>query len=490
MKKNIRLIIICCAAAVLLAGVLIFLLVTAPENEEEEEAAADNEITSRLMYDKNPFDISEITIENEYGAYTVTRIGEGDSAAWEVEGISELPINNSDLTKIVENSATLTAQKVVAENPEDISIYGLDAPSAKITSVYSDSAGTVNTLILGNLVPDGINRYFMLEGDQNVYTVSNSFVRCFLNDKYDLVNKVIYTVRTASDENDTTDYTRIKKLTILRPDLDYDVVIEYDIRIDDENLTTGNSSYYVMTEPAFRDLNPQTSSEITSGIFGFTASELGIVHPDETDMEISGLIEPSADVTFEMNGGDVIHFRIGDESFDNDGKKLGRFVYVDGIDIIYICEESSLPWLNCVPIQLVTTMITSNYVYDIEAMDITGENTDLHFTMTGNSADDFAVKLNGEDVDDSGFKTLYQFILRAPSDDFYFEDNGEEPVISISIRTYNGGGDVIEFIPFEGRRSLVKLNGQVVYKCASAYVDRLIKNLELYENGQDIVTNW
>lgn len=489
MKKNIRLIIIFCVVAVLLAGILIFLLVTAPE-EEEEEPAPEAEVTSRLMYDRNPADISEITIENEFGSYKITHVGEGDSIIWDIEGISELPISNSGFTSIIENTASLTAQQVVAEDPEDISIYGLDAPSAKVTSVYSDSAGTVNTLILGNLVPDGINRYFMLEGDPKVYTVSNSYVRCFLNDKYDLVSRVVYTARTASDENDATNYTLINKMTIERADLDYDVVIEYDVRIEDESIMTGNSSSYVMTEPAFRDLNPETSSGVTNGIFGLTASKLGIVHPDEADMEICGISSPAAEVTAEIGGGDVLHFRIGNESFDNDGEKLGRYVYVDGTDIIYIFEESSLPWLNFVPLQIVTTMFTSNYVYDLEAMDIITGNKELNFTMTGTSADDFAVKLNGNDVDDSAFKTLYQFILRAPSDEFWFEDNGEEPVMTISIRTYNGKEDIIEFIPSEGRKSLVKLNGKVTYRCASAYVDRLVKNLDLYENGQDIITSW
>lgn len=488
MKKNIRLIIICCIAVVILAGILILLLVTAPE--EEEEPTGEEKVTSRLMYDKNPADISEITIENEHGSYKITRVGTGDDAAWTIEGISELPIDNSGFTSIIENTATLTAKQVVSENAEDISIYGLDVPSAKVTSVYSDSAGTVNTLLLGNLVPDGVNRYFMLEGDPNVYTVSNSSVRCFLDDKYDLVSKVVYAVRTASGENDDTDYTRINKMTIKRADLDYDVVIEYDVRIEDESIITGNSSNYVMTEPAFRDMNPQTSSEITNGIFGLTASKLGVIHPNETDMEVGGMTSPAAEVTAEINGGDVLHFLIGKESFSTDGEKLGRYVYVDGTDIIYIFEESSLPWLNFVPIRVVNALFTSNYVYDVEAMDITAEGREMHFTMTGNSVKDFVVKLNGSDVDDDAFRTLYQFILRAPSDEFWFEDNGAEPILTVNIRTYNGGGDLIEFLPSEGRRMLVRLNGKVTYKCASAYVDRLIKNLELYENGQEIVTNW
>lgn len=489
MKKNIKLIIICCIAVVLLAGVLIFLMATAPEEEEEPAAEAAKE-TSRLLYDKNPKDISEITIENEHGTYQILRVGEGDNARWAVDDISGVPISDSRLGSLIENAAALTAKQVVVEEAEDISIYGLDAPSAKVTSVFTDSSGTVNTLIIGNLVPDGINRYFMLEGDPRVYTVSVSDVNCFLNDKYYLINRVIYTANFASDENDTTDYTRINKMTISRSDLDYDVVIEYDIRIEDESIMTGNSSNYVMTEPAFRDLNPETSSAVVSGIFGLTASDLGILHPNEEDMENCGINSPAAEISVEINGGDSLHIFIGNECFGEDGVKIGRYVYAEGIDIIYVFEETDLPWLHFVPIQIVTTMFTSNYIYDVEYMDITGKDTDIHFAMSGSSAADFAVKCDGNDVDPDEFKTLYQFILRAPSDEFYFEETDEEPILTVNIRTYSGKEDIIEFIPSDNRKAVIRLNGKVTYKCASAYADRLVQNIELYKNGEEIVLNW
>ncbi len=488
MKKNIKIIIICLIAVLVLGGAAAVLLLTAPEKEEETDTG--DEETSHLMYDKNPSDISEITIENEHGTYKIQRVGEGDDIKWAIEGVSGLPISSESLGNVIENAATLTAQQTVVEAPEDISIYGLDAPSAKVTTVFTDSSGTTNTLILGNEVPDGINRYFMLEGDDTVYTARKSDMQYFLNDKYDLVNKVIYKAKTAADENDTTDYTRINKMTISRKDLDYDVVIEYDIRQEDDSIMTGNSTQYVMTSPAFRDLNPETSSEITSGIFGFTATDLGILNPTEEDAVKCGLADPEAIVKTEINGGDTLNFYIGDVCYDDDGSKLGRYVIADGINVIYVIDEASLPWLTFEPIRIVTTMFTGNYVFDLDSMNIKGENIDMNFTMTGSSDKDFEVKLNGNVVDKDKFKSFYQFILRAPSDDFCFEETDAEPVLTLEINTKNGGGDVIEFIPLENRKSLVKLNGKAAYTCATAYVDRLIENIDLYLNGEDIVINW
>lgn len=487
MKKNIRLIIIICVIAAVLGGAVLLLMKTAPE--EEETDSAEEEVTTSLLYDKAPADLAKLTIENEKGTYEVIRVGEGDSAVWTVASIANLPLSGSVMTKLVENSSSLTAQQTVVENPEDISIYGLDAPSATFTAEFSDSGSTVKKLIIGNLTPEETKRYVMLDGDPKVYTVFNTALSCFLEDKYALINKTVYSVQAAKDENDTTDYSRINKLTVSRADIDYDIVIEYDVRLDDEDSMVANSSTYVLSEPVFRDLNPETSSGVTSGIFGLTASDLAVLNPNEDDLEKSGINSPAAEVTAEINGGDVLHFRIGNEFINEDGKKEGRFVYVDGIDIIYIFAESSLPWLTVKPLDIVTTMYTSNYVYDLDKLNIVCENKDMRFEFAGD-ADDFAVTLNGEVVDGDAFKNLYQFILRAPSSELYFEDVSAEPALTVEIVTKNGGGDFIEFIPVGNRQAVVRLNGESKYRCQQSYVDRFIKNLELYENGQEIVINW
>lgn len=485
MKKNIKYIIIFCVIAVILAGLLIVLKITAPE--EEPESDTEDAVQTSLVYDKNPHDISKLEISNEHGSYEVVRAGEGDDAVWTIVELANLPMSSANMGNLLENAASVTAQQTVVESAEDLSIYGLAEPLSTVTATFSDSGNTVKKLLIGNLTPNGNMHYAMVEGDSKVYTILNSKLNCFLENKYYVLNKIIYTARSAADENDTTDYTRINKITIKRPDIDYDFVIEYDVRLDDDSIMIANSSSYVVTSPVFRELNPETSATVMDGIFGLTASDFGILNPNEEDFAAYGITEPAAEVLFEINGGDTVHLTIGNECFDEDGAKLGRYVYVDGAAIIYIFDESSLPWLNVTPLDITTTMFTSNYIYDVNSIDISG-GINMSFTMTG-GADDFAVKLDGNDADADEFKNLYQFILKAPSDELYFEETDAEPTVSISVKT-NSGEDLIEYIPSDGRKAIIRLNGKVTYKCASAYVDRLMSNLELYKNGEKIISSW
>lgn len=485
MKKNIKYIIIFCVIAVILAGLLIVLKITAPE--EEPESDTEDAVQTSLVYDKNPHDISKLEISNEHGSYEVVRAGEGDDAVWTIVELANLPMSSANMGNLLENAASVTAQQTVVESAEDLSIYGLAEPLSTVTATFSDSGNTVKKLLIGNLTPNGNMHYAMVEGDSKVYTILNSKLNCFLENKYYVLNKIIYTARSAADENDTTDYTRINKITIKRPDIDYDFVIEYDVRLDDDSIMIANSSSYVVTSPVFRELNPETSATVMDGIFGLTASDFGILNPNEEDFAACGITEPAAEVLFKINGGDTVHLTIGNECFDEDGAKLGRYVYVDGAAIIYIFDESSLPWLNVTPLDITTTMFTSNYIYDVNSIDISG-GINMSFTMTG-GVDDFAVKLDGNDADADEFKNLYQFILKAPSDELYFEETDAEPTVSISIKT-NSGEDLIEYIPSDGRKAIIRLNGKVTYKCASAYVDRLMSNLELYKNGEKIISSW
>ena len=219
----------------------------------------------------------------------------------------------------------------------------------------------------------------------------------------------------------------------------------------------------------------------------YSADSFALLNPTEEDLEEYGFSDPTAIITMNIVGGDF-RMLVGDPYNDEDGNQAGYYAIVEGYEVVYMFSNSKLPWVSFMPLDITTTMITSNYIYGVSSIDITG-NAEAHFTMTGSEASDFAVKLNGNDVDSDSFKTLYQFILRAPAEQLCFDDVSGEPALTIAIKSASGN-DTIEFYPTENRRTIIRLNGVTSFTCKTAYLDRLIENIGKFENGEDLITNW
>lgn len=483
MKSKIKFIIIAAVILIILGGVTAALLLTSPD-DAEDTADEETVVESSLIYDKDPADISILSITNEYGSYKINRVSSGEYSMWTIVDYILAPISDTFINTALNGAGSLTARKTVMENAEDMSIYGLTEPSAEYTVTFDDSAKSEYTVKIGDKVPGSSVYSYMSIGDENtVYTVKDSDVAFAKADGRDCVNKVVFTQQTAEDENDTTDYSLVNKLTISRKDLDYDIVINYDTRLDDENIMVSNSSNYRMSEPVVLDINPDTGSDVMSGMFGLTASDFAVIRPEEDDLAQYGLDDPQLVVTADTNSGEFT-LKIG-----NKAENGGYYGMACDIDMVYIFDESTLPWLTVMPLDITTTMITSHYIYGIDSISIKTDDVDVKFDIKGSGADDFGVESDGKEMDADAFKTLYQFILRAPSEQLYFDEVSGTPDATIEIRAEDGD-DSIEFYNIGDRRTVIVLNGKPSFSCATAYVERLAQNVQKYLNGEELITSW
>ena len=139
MKKNIRLIIICALVVIILAAALIILTTTgttSDNNDDNPASSAADEVTTSLLYSNKMDDLAVLTIENEHGTYKVERVEFEGENLWTIKEIASLPLSNTVISALIENAISVTAQQTVAENPEDISIYGLDKPLFEQYTTY------------------------------------------------------------------------------------------------------------------------------------------------------------------------------------------------------------------------------------------------------------------------------------------------------------------------------------------------------------------
>ena len=483
MKSNMKLLIAAAVILLLLAGAVVVLTRTSEGDAEEnvEETTTVTETLSRLIYDKDPSKIDNIHISNMSGEYDIVKYNDN---AWFVKEFIGVPHSTAAIQNILGCAASFTSQQVVMENTEDMSIYGLSEPRAQVTV---DIGGEKKELLIGSEAPTGGLTYVCFANEKTVHAVNTSEVDCYLHDKFSFITKTVYTAKQPADENDTTNYSKINKISISRKDIDYDIVLEYDVRQDDEEAIYGNSATHIMTEPVRLDLNPDASFDTINSVIGLTADEIAVIAPTDEMMSEFGLTDPFAEVNFDIVGGSF-RMLIGNEYADENGKVLGRYCYADGIDIIYMFGMSKLPWATIKPLDISMTMITSTYIFTIDTIDVESGDKKIHFELSGGQ-EDFSVKSAETDINTDLFKSYYQFILRAPAEELYLEDYTAPADIKITI-AHEYGTDILEFAKAEDRKTVIRLNGRTSFKCRSAYTDRLIENLEHLLNGEKLVETW
>lgn len=484
MKSNIKLLIAAAVILLVLGGALAALMLMGGDAGENEEVTttAQTESLSRLLYDKDPSQIENIHIRNESGEYDIKKYADD---AWFVPDFAGHSHNTSNLRDTLDHAATMTSKQVAAENAEDMSVYGLDSPRADVTVTFGGNEKKV--LHIGSVSPSAGLTYVSFDDEKTVHAVNTSDIDSFLEDKFYYIDKTVYTARQPKDENDTTNYTKIDKITISRKDIDYDIVLEYDIRQDSEEIISGNSSSHIMTSPVRLDLNPDTAYTTLTNVFGLTASEVAVVSPSEEVMEQLGLADPFAEVKFDI-AGETFRFLIGNKYYDEDGNQTGYLCYADGIDIIYIFDNATVPWATVMPTDITMTMITSTYIYAIDTFEVSTADSSTLFKLSGGQ-NDFVVDCGDPDVTADHFRDFYQYFLRAAAEELYLEPTDAPADVTVKVKN-EYGTDVVEFIRSEDRMSIIRLNGVTSFRCRTAYTDRLIENLERLLNGEDIIVTW
>ena len=98
-------------------------------------------------------------------------LSQGEENAWEIDRKSEGTLKTATLSQFVADLRGLRGFEIAADDPEDLSLYGLDKPA--LTLVATDEAGEkLATVLLGQTVQEETENHFaMQEGGETVFTL-------------------------------------------------------------------------------------------------------------------------------------------------------------------------------------------------------------------------------------------------------------------------------------------------------------------------------
>ena len=174
----------------------------------------------------------------------------------------------------------------------------------------------------------------------------------------------------------------------------------------------------------------------------------------------------------------------------------GYYAMFEGDRLVYAISTSNAPWYTFSVQDIMSRRPISPYIYTVDNLTVTTPDGEYAFTIEGD-ADNHTFRYNGEALDDTRFKSFYQHLITSMGEELFFDEADYEPYIKVQFDyrseyydTYGRSSDVLEFYKSDDRKSIVRVNGDVLYKVRQVYTDRLLSNLDALLNGGDIELNW
>lgn len=482
MSSRVKGLVIGAIVLVFLAGTMVVLKLTEKSDADSSSASSSSSVASKLLYEEKQGDVQQVEIKNQNDEYTVVLdpASTEEDPAWTIEEWADLPLNGGALSAITSSVASVTAQKVIEENAPDLSKYGLTDPAAEVKVTFKDSQNTVKEFLLGDKAPTSGQTYFAFKGENTVYTVTTASFSTLTTSKLNAID--------LTPVDSVTEYPVIKDVDIRRADLSYPVQLAYDpdVGVVEETKNAEYDYSHRLGAPFSFGLDSEESTPLLRSVFGLTADSAAMVYPAAEDLEAAGFSAPTAVVTTQLEDRSYT-LTIGARD-EESGNYYGM---LDGIDVLYLFAEDSLPWVTFKPMDLIGLEYTNYNITNVEAISVTTPDSEDKFDISGES-DDFKVLHNGAALPDSElFRKYYQYLLLLPAESVWLEEPAAAKAdATVTFHYKDGHTATMEYYKTDNRQSIIKHDGVTCFKGPTAYVERLFTNIEALLNKGDIILSW
>lgn len=505
MNKKIKTLLLALGGVIVLVAVLLALLLTKPEEnsetEESSSAASDEGIS---LVDESIDDLKQLKITNESGTFeilpeTTTETNddgeEEEVTRYIVQELKDYSQSTTSARALINPLIMLSADSKVSDSVDDLSKYGLDKPLATAEWTCGDNS---YALKLGMHNEAAGEYYFMLDGDEALYTMSESSADLLLDSAFSYIE----TKLTESGDSSTGTYPAMDMLKITRPDLDEPIVLEPYESEEDDALRSYNSNY-VLTSPIHSELNYYVEEEYLPTLFGLSAEE-AVGYYDEAEAANFGFDEPAAVLEMNYEGGDVtltvgseVPMAVTEDGEDEDAT-VYRYLLVNNNGLLYTIAESDLDFLNWMPDDLITTLPILPNIVTLSSLEVELDGESYTFDIVNEYDEESetdkttGVSYNGEELDLDIFKKYYQLAISSSVENINLDDNDADPLLTITFNYTEGGSESIAFYPMESdsRRMQVAVNGELTYEGRIAYIEKVRTETEHLLNGETVDIDW
>lgn len=517
LSKTTKTVIIAAAVLLVLGAVMLVLMLTQPSAEESSssEDSSSEASTAVTVTDHERDEVTSLSVHNETGDFTFTRnervvsttdddgnVSSSTEYYWTSEEMKGLSPNETTINSFVKNMASFDTKSLVEENAEDLEKYGLKDPSAYVEVDFDD--GSRAELCFGIVNPASTTSvYFRMNDSSDVYLVSYYTVGSAYYDIKDFVGLLM------TDSYDAENPLELDYLIIERKDMDEPVEIRYMYDVAEESekedsiMTTFNSHRFIT--PISAEVDSTKGQTLCYGLYGLSMSSCEYIEQTEENLAATGLDDPFVRITFKYGSkrrvlllGNEITEVTETDSEDAPTLKTvtGYYAMFEGEGGIYSIAKDKAPWYTFTVQSVMSRRPVSPYIYTVDTVTIKTADSEYVFKIEGDSSEN-SFSCNGEEVSGDKFRELYQHLIASVGEELYFEEPTGELVASVTFKyrdeyvdSYGTEQDVLEYYKSDDRKSIVKVNGTVLFKVREIYTERLLSNVQAVLEGGKVELNW
>lgn len=502
MNRMARNVIIAAAACLVLAGAAWFLL--KPSSLEPVKETAGN-----LLADKNWREVSEVFVENETGAYSVKKQGNG----YTVHDLPDSVVNMDYVAMLLDECSQISYEEMVEGGAKDLKTYGLDVPASTVTITYDDQSSV--QLLLGMEEPVSKGRYAMLAGGSQVVLLKGSRCVRFLMPVEKYVDYIII------EPNESTDVLRsLGDVTFGGSQFPEPVELKAVTADSDEELLRQAVSFgavtHIITEPVLHEADPTALTTVADSLMGLLSE--GVVAYNCTDETLAeyGFDNPLLTITFDYknqqeSGPEQIRLAMsqmedGTYIVTRDVVSPPHLGSADGVvspphsgsaegeeGIIY--KIADVAFTGITYDSLVLRWFLSPLLADVKALEIETEGQLHRIETGGGKPKELTAVMDGQELDPEQYRKFYNLIVSAAADGAILEETPEltgEPVMVIRFlyEDESKQADVMKFYEGPLRKNYVEVNGVCEYTIREKYSSCVQEALAALPKGSNFSQDW
>lgn len=468
------------------------------DDDDTADESTSSETTSVELVSLSEDEIQYMTVTGASGTYTAypsestssSSTSSGSGLVWNIDGIGSDIIDNSTVSTVVSSATDITASRLMEEDVTDLAYYGLDAPVMTIQVVGYDTDDGY-TLYVGDESPTGDGQYVYLKGTDDVYLLASDTISDFDHSNTYFVNKTV--LDALEEDTGTASYFD-----------DDDALSSFDsivvsgskytspITLNMNPYDSGSYIPYIMTTPVKQNVMGDAGDAVLAPVkSGLTADGAYAIYPDAAAIAQYGMDNPLVEVHYTI-GTYTADLKIAEVS----GDSTYYAVMVDDSPVIYQVAKSSLSFADYGVSDYFNNYIFLDDITTVKSITVTtamGTHVyDLTHGTDENGDATLAVTCNGNALDDSSFRNLYQYMISCYASEFTMDTATavSDSTLEIKINYLDDARQDIDavYIQSSDRRYHVTVNGVPLGYAFATTVQDLISYENGYYKGESVPT--